>query len=134
MQIQPYLYFGGRTEEALEFYRQTLGAEVQMLMRFSEAPSKEMIPPGAENKIMHAQARVGDSELLASDGMCEGPQPFSGVSLSLTVGDVDEGRRVFQALAQGGKVQFEFAPQFWTAGFGQLTDKFGVSWMVNVTH
>lgn len=134
MQIQPYLFFGGRTEEALEFYRQALGAEIQALMRFSDAPDKSMVPPGSEKMVMHAHARIGDSDLLASDGMGEGPKPFTGFSLSIGVDSFEEGQRVFKALAQGGQVQMDFAPTFWTSGFGMLKDKFGVGWMVNVNH
>jgi PhnB protein len=133
MQILPYLFFGGRTEEALEFYRKAIGGEVAALHRFSDMPDQGMVPPGAGNKVMHGHARLGGGELLASDGDCEGPQPFSGFSLSLMVDSVEEGQRVFKALAEGGKVDMAFGPQFWSPGYGQLTDRFGVSWMVNVT-
>ena len=100
-----------------------------------ESPQKEMIPPDGDQKIMHASARGGDSELLASDGRCDGtPAQFNGFSLSLGVATVEEGQRLFKALAQGGKVEMPFEPTFWTKGFGMLVDKFGIGWMVNVEH
>lgn len=134
MQVQPYVFFNGRCEEALNFYREALGAEIVSMFRFSEAPDPRMVPPGAGDKVMHASLRIGGSELLASDGMGEADTKPTGFSLSIGVESVDEGRRVFQALAQGGTVQMDFGPTFWTQGFGQLTDRFGIQWMVNVAH
>ena len=134
MQINPYLNFNGRCEEALNFYRDALGAQVTSMFRFSEAPDKEMIPPGGENKVMHASLRIGDSDVMASDGECAPGKGFEGIALSIGVASVEAGEKVFKALSQGGKVRMEFAPTFWTAGFGQLTDRFGVEWMVNVNH
>jgi PhnB protein len=134
MQVQPYLFFNGRCEEALNFYREALGAEIISIIRFNEAPDPKMVPPGAGEKVMHASLRIGGSELLASDGIGEAGKQPSGFSLSIGVESVDEGRRVFQALAPGGTVQMDFGPTFWTQGFGQLTDRFGLQWMVNVAH
>ena len=135
MQVQSYLYFDGRTEEALEFYRSKLGAKVEMLMRFSEAPPPPpaqscMMPPDAGNKIMHASFRIGDTALLASDGMCTGKAAFQGISLSLTANDAAEAERLFAALGEGGQVQMAMSETFFAERFGMVADRFGVSWMV----
>lgn len=132
--IQPYLMFGGRCEEALEFYRSALGAQVDMLMRFSESPDPTppgMLPPGFENKVMHASFRIGDNMLMASDGCEEGSQ-FNGFSLSISVATEDEADRFFNALSDGGQVQMPLAKTFWSPRFGMLADRFGIHWMINV--
>ncbi|MDP1549521.1 MAG: VOC family protein [Nitrosomonas sp.] len=132
--IQPYLMFGGRCEEALEFYRSALGAQIDMLMRFSESPDPTppgMLPPGFENKVMHASFRIGDNVLMASDG-CEEGQQFKGFSLSIAVATETEADRYFSALSDGGQVQMPLTKTFWSPRFGMLTDRFGISWMVNV--
>lgn len=133
MLVQPYLYFDGRCEEAIEFYRKTLGAEVDMLMRFKDGPQPAqpgMVPPGSENKVMHASLRVGDTSFMASDGHCLGKLDFQGFSLSLTAADAGEAERKFALLADGGKVTMPLAKTFFSSSFGMLTDRFGVSWMV----
>ena len=135
MQVQPYLFFDGRCEEAINFYRKAVGAEVIMLMRFKEAPEPHqpgMIPPGAENKVMHAAFRVGDSTVLASDGRCMGKPKFDGFALSLTVANEAEADRAFKALGDGGQVQMPLAKTFFSPRFGMLADRFGVTWMVYV--
>jgi PhnB protein len=135
MHVQPYLNFNGRCDEALEFYRQALGAEVNFLMRFSESPEPHapgMLPPGAENKVLHATFRIGDTELNASDGRCQGKTDFQGVTLSLTVSREAEADRLFAALADGGQVQMPLAKTFFSPRFGMVADRFGVSWMVYV--
>ena len=134
MQIQPHLCFEGRCEEALEFYRTALGAEVTFLIRFKEMPGPHppgAIPPGGENKVMHATFRVGGSTVLASDGHCTGRPNFQGVQLALQVPDVATAGRLFAALAEGGQVKMPLGPTFWSPGFGMVTDRFGVEWMVN---
>jgi PhnB protein len=136
MQVQPYLFFEGRCEEALEFYHQALDAEVDMLMRFREspeAPPPGAVAPGSEDKVMHASFRVGDSTLMASDGGCSGSSGFQGITLSLNLGDAAEAERRFAALAEGGEVQMPLGATFWSPAFGMVVDRFGVSWMVNVT-
>jgi PhnB protein len=133
MQVQPYLFFDGRCEEALEYYKRTLGAEVQMLMRFREspdAPPPGMVPPGSENKIMHACIRIGDTSVMASDGNCGGKPSFQGVSLALSAATEKDAERLFAALADGGQVQMPMSPTFFAARFGMVADRFGVSWMV----
>lgn len=134
MQVQPYLFFEGRCDEALEFYRRTLGAEVTMRMRFKEGPPSQegMLPPGAEDKVMHASFRIGDTTLLASDGRCSGQPTFQGFSLSLTVPDEAVARRLFTALTDGGEVRMPLAKTFFSPLFGMVADRFGVSWMVYV--
>src|SRR5688500_17573973 len=132
--IEPYLFFGGRCEEALEFYRAALGAQVEMMMRFKESPDPMppgSVPVGFENKVMHASFRIGGSRLMASDGNEEGTK-FEGFSLSLAVSTEDEADRAFAALAKGGKVGMPLAKTFWSPKFGMLTDRFGVGWMVSV--
>jgi PhnB protein len=132
--IQPYLFFGGRCEEALKFYRSALGAQVDMLMRHKDSPEPPppgMLQPGFENKIMHACFRVGGTAIMASDGCQEGSN-FSGFSLSLTVPTEAEADRVFALLADGGQVQMPLTKTFWSPRFGMLTDRFGVGWMVIV--
>jgi PhnB protein len=135
MQVQPYLFFDGRCEEALDFYRAALGAEVTMLMRFRDSPEPPppgMVPPGAEGKVMHAAFRVGDATVMASDGRCGGNPAFRGVSLSLTVPDEAAAERTFAALAEGGQVQMPLDRTFFSPRFGMVADRFGVSWMVVV--
>ncbi len=134
MFIEPYLFFDGRCEEAIEFYRSALGAEVEMLMRFKDSPepSQMELPPGSENKVMHSSFLVGDTRVMASDGMCQGAPSFQGVSLSITVPDLAEAERTFNALAEGGQVQQPLIQTFFSPGFGMVADRFGVSWMVVV--
>src|SRR5258705_6944321 len=123
MQVQPYLFFEGRCEEALEFYRSALGAEVTMLMRYKDSPephSPGMIPPGAENKVMHMSLRIGDTTVMASDGRCSGQASFQGFSLSLSVPNDAEAERRFAALAQGGQVQLALTKTFFASRFGMV--------------
>lgn len=130
--IQPYLSFGGRCEEAIEFYRKALGAELRMMMRFKEAPEPSGMPECFEDKIMHASLQIGDSVLMASDGRCEGPQSFEGFSISIQLPDEAEADRVFAALSEGGLVTMPLEKTFWAPKFGMLQDRFGVGWMINV--
>ncbi len=133
MNVQAYLTFGGRCEEALEFYKKCLGAEVTALMRWKESPDAAMKPPpGFENKIMNAAFRIGQTELMADDGMAEKPADFKGMTLAIGVADDAEAKRVFTALAEGGKVTMPLMKTFWSTSFGMLIDQFGVPWMVNV--
>jgi PhnB protein len=134
--IQPYLFFGGRCEEAIEFYRKALGAELVMLARFKDAPeSQHQMPECFENKVMHATLRIGDTLMMASDGRCEGPATFEGFSLSITVSDEAEAERAFAALSEdGGLVTMPLEKTFWSPKFGMLQDKFGVGWMISVMH
>ncbi len=133
MRIETYLFFEGRCEEALEFYRRTLGAEVTMLMRFKDHPEPDMCTPGSEDKIMHANFRIGDTTVMASDGRCEGNPKFQGFSLSVTLTDEADAERLFAALSDGGQVQMPLTKTFWSPRFGMVADRFGVSWMINVT-
>lgn len=134
MEIQPYLFFAGNCEEAIEFYRKALGAEVDMMMRFRESPEPPppgMVPEGWDDKVMHASFRVGGALVMASDGCGEDPQKFEGFSLSLTVPDGATADRMFGALADGGQVTMPLGKTFWSPRFGMLTDRFGVNWMIN---
>ena len=133
--VQPYLFFGGQCEEAIEFYRKALGAELQMLMRFKESPEHQRpVPECFYDKVMHASFRIGETIVMASDGMCDGKANFEGFSLSITVPDEAEAERVFAALGEGGLVTMPLEVTFWSPKFGMLTDRFGVGWMVSVAH
>jgi PhnB protein len=135
MQVQPYLFFDGRCEEAAAYYRRVLGAEVTSLMRFKDSPEPPqpgMVPPGAENKVMHMSLRIGDTTILASDGNCQSKPSFQGFSLSLTPSTDAEAERVFNALADGGQVQMPLTKTFFSSRFGMVADRFGVSWMIYV--
>ena len=132
--VQPYLFFGGRCDEALEFYQETVGAKVEMLMRFRESPQPVppgSIPAGFENKVMHSTFHIGASTLMASDGN-GADQHFSGFSLSLVLPNEAEAQRVFGALSDGGKVIMPISKTFWSPCFGMLEDRFGLGWMVSV--
>lgn len=135
MQIHPYLFFDGTCEDAIEFYRGALRAEVVMMMRYKESPDPvppEMVQPGWEDKIMHATLKIGDAILMASDGGCSDGVKHGGYSLSISVPDAATADRVFAALSQGGTIQMPLDQTFWSPRFGMLVDRFGVGWMVNV--
>ena len=134
MSIQPYLFFDGHCEEAIEFYKKAAGAQVAMSMRFKESPMPHQpgMPPGFEEKIMHANVRIGDSEVLMSDGRCQGKPNFDGFALSLTVADAAEAEKKFKALGEGGAVTMPLSKTFFSPSFGMLKDRFGVNWMVYV--
>ena len=134
MPIEPYLFFNGRCEEAIEFYKKALGVEVLMLMRYKESPEPPqpgMVPPGWENKIMHTTMRIGNATVMASDGCNEGTN-FQGFSLSLSVASEAEAKRAFTALSDDGQVRMPLTKTFWSPCFGMLADRFGVGWMVTV--
>jgi PhnB protein len=133
--VESYLFFNGNCEQAIEFYRKALGAEVEMIMRYKESPEPALpgtVPPGFEDKIMHASFRIGQTRVMASDGCAADKPAFEGFSLSLTVADEREADRAFAALAKGGQVRMPLAKTFWCARFGMLEDRFGVGWMVSV--
>jgi PhnB protein len=130
VQIQPYLFYNGHCEEAIDFYRAAVGAEVTMLMRFKESP--DPTSHGMEEKVMHASLRIGDTTVLVSDGRCSGPLSFQGFALSLTVPDDAEAERLFAALGDGGQVQMPLTKTFFSSKFGMVADRFGVTWMIYV--
>jgi PhnB protein len=132
MHIDPYLSFEGRAEEAINFYRKALQAEVVMLMRFKEAPpeAQAQMAPGTGEKVMHASLRIGESTLMLSDGYCTGSSAFKGISLSLTVRDEAEAEQRYAALAEGGQAQLPLHKTFFARSFGMVADRFGVQWMV----
>jgi PhnB protein len=134
MTIEPYLFFNGHCQEAIEFYQNALGAEVSMLMRYKDSPEPPppgMVPAGWDNKIMHSHLRVGNANIMASDGGSEGLN-FQGFSLSLAVANEAEAKRVFEALSDGGQVRMPLTKTFWSPCFGMVADRFGVGWMVTV--
>ena len=134
MVVQPYLYFHGRCEEALAFYERALDAEVTFKMRQKEAPGNYAAEGEAGERIMHASFKVGQTTLMATDGMPgDSMTPtYSGFSISVSLDSEAKGEKIFNSLAEGGQVRFPWQPTFWAKGFGMVTDKFGVPWMVNV--
>ena len=134
MQTQIYLFFDGRTDEALEFYKKTLGVEVEMLTRFKDAPpeARQGCAPGSENKVMHSCFKLGDQRVMASDGRNEGKPNFQGFALSLAAKDEAEADKLFAALGEGGQVQMPLTKTFFSPKFGMVQDKFGVGWMILV--
>ena len=138
MLVQPYLFFEGRCEEALEFYKKAVGAEVTMLLRNKDNPESESVkmqlPPGTENKVMHCEFKIGETTLMGSDGFCRGGDAvkFQGFSLSIAVADAAAAQKVFAALSgDGGKVEMPLEKTFFSDAFGMVVDKFGISWLVN---
>ncbi len=133
--LQPYLFFNGRCDEAIAFYTSALGAEVQMLMRFKDAPPGSQspdCPPSPGDKVMHASIKIGDAVIMASDGQCGGATHFDGFSLSLSLKDQAKAAKLFHALTEGGKVGMPLGPTFFSPLFGMVEDKFGVDWMIYV--
>jgi PhnB protein len=132
MQIEPYLFFDGRCEEALDFYKNALGAEVHGMMRFRDNPDAMQGPPGSEDKILHAGVRIGDATFMASDGHCANSPRFEGFGLALTAPDEAAARRYFGALENGGEVRMPIGKTFFSPCFGMVQDRFGVLWMITV--
>ncbi len=132
MLIQPYLFFEGRAEEAIEFYKKTLGAKVEMSMRFKDAPDQSMISPGSGDKVMHAAIKIGDATMLMSDGRNTGKPNFQGFSLTIYPKDEAEADKLLGALSAGGEVRMPMDKTFFAKRFGMLADKFGVGWMIIV--
>jgi PhnB protein len=134
MQVQPYLFFDGRCDEAIEFYKSKLGAEVKALMRWKEAPEPDACPAGSADKVMHSELRIGETTVMASDGSngYKGQPKFDGFSLTLSAANDAEAERLFGALSDGGQVQMPLAKTFFSSKFGIVADRFGVGWMVIV--
>ncbi len=132
MNVQPYLSFEGRAEEAIEFYKSAIGAKVEMIMHFKDAPpeAQAMITPESRDKVMHAAMKIGDTMVMASDGQCTGKASFSGISLTVTADSPTEADKLFKALGNGGQVTMPMAETFFANRFGMVADKFGVGWMV----
>ena len=130
--VETYLFFNGRCEEAIEFYRRTLGAEEIVMSRFKDSPDPTMCPPGGGDKIMHASFRIGETMLMASDGRCTDKLDFQGFALSIASPSEAEADRLFAALSSGGQVQMPLTRTFFARRFGMVADRFGVSWMVIV--
>jgi len=132
MNVQPYLSFEGRAQEAIDFYKTALGAKVDMIMHFKDAPPEvqSQMSPQSKDKIMHAAFHIGDTQVMASDGRCSGKASFSGISLTLNAASNAEADRLFNALAHGGQVNMPMSETFFANRFGMVADKFGVGWMV----
>jgi len=134
VRVQPYLDFNGRCEEALQFYRNAIDAKVGMVMRFKDAPDKSMVSPGSEDKVMHSQFTVGDTTIMASDGRNTGKPDFHGIMLSISADSEAKADKLFNGLAEGGKVTMPMGKTFFSPRFGMVADKFGVGWMILVAH
>jgi PhnB protein len=134
MNVQPYLSFEGRCEEAIEFYRKALGAEVVQLLRFKDAPPQAgmTVTPGTENKVMHCALRIGEATVMASDGRCGGSTSFQGTTLTLSLSSDAEAEHAYKALVDGGKAFMPLAKTFFASSFGMINDRFGVPWMILV--
>src|SRR5215213_1732810 len=132
MQLTPYLFFDGRADDAINFYKKVLGARVEMLMRFKDSPDQSMNPPGTAEKVMHGRLRIGNTTLFVSDGMCGGRAKFEGFSLALSADSVADAERLFAVLGEGGQVQMPMTETFFSPRFGMVADRFGVSWQVIV--
>jgi PhnB protein len=134
MQVQPYLDFNGRCDEALEFYKRALGAKVGMLMRWKDSPDKSMVTPQNADKVMHSQFQIGDTTVMASDGRSSGQPNFHGIMLSISANSEADADKLFAGLADGGQVQMPMGKTFFSPRFGMVADKFGVGWMVLVAN
>lgn len=132
MQVQTYLFMDGRAEEAIEFYKKTLGAKVEMMMRNKESPDQSMCQPGAENKVLHSCLNIGETSVMISDGHNTGKPNFQGFGLSIATKTAAEADKLFNALVDGGKVTMPQTKTFFSERFGMLADKFGVNWMILV--
>lgn len=134
MRVEPYLMFAGRCAEALAFYQRAIDAKPQMVMRFKDSPEppRMPLPAGWDDKVMHSAFTVGDTLVMASDGMSEQAQPFNGITLSISADNEAQARRFFDALAEGGSVFMPLGKTFWSPCFGMCKDRFGVSWMVGL--
>jgi PhnB protein len=120
MQIQPYLFFEGRAEEALEFYQKSLGAKVEAVIRYKENPDPKHNPPNSADKVMHCNFRIGDTQVMASDGNCSGKPNFQGFSLTFNAKDEADAKRRFNALAEGGQVNLPLSETFFAKSFGMV--------------
>lgn len=137
-QVQTYLYFDGKCDEALAFYRDTVGAEILQLMRYRDMPLQpgsdtcveQSMPPGCEDKVLHCSFRIGATELMASDGFCAGKPVFEGFALSLVLKDKDTVERTFARLAEGGEVRVPVDKTFFSPAFGLVVDRYGILWNV----
>ena len=132
MRLEPYLFFNGRTEEALAFYQKALGAQTLSVLQFKDSPEGVNATPEWLDKVMHATFRIGSSMIMASDGVNATPQVFSGFSISIAADDVESGQKMFAALSEGGDIRMAWQRTFWTSGFGMVSDRFGIPWMVSV--
>jgi PhnB protein len=133
MYVEPYLFLDGRCEEALDFYKKAIGAEVTALIRFKDSPDPTMVHGGADlNKILHAVFRVGETTIMTSDGRNQGKPNFQGFALSISVKTEAESKKLFNALAEGGRVEMPLAKTFFSPSFGMVADRFGIMWMLIV--
>jgi PhnB protein len=130
MNVQPYLSFEGRAQEAIDFYKSALGAQVEAVMHFKDAPPDMQANMPNKDKVMHSAFKVGDTTIMATDGQCSGKSEFSGITLTIQAGSDAEAEKLFNALAQGGKVNMPMSETFFATRFGMVADKFGVGWMV----
>ncbi|MCY7295391.1 VOC family protein [Alteromonas sp. a30] len=132
MKVETHLNFEGKCEQALTFYQKLLGIEVSMLMKYRESPDQSLCPEGFGDKVMHANFKIGETAFMASDGGCTGKPNFSGFSLSFNAESETEAQRIIKGLSEGGKVTTSLASSFWGGLYGEVTDQFGLTWMISV--
>jgi PhnB protein len=131
MEVSPYLTFNGTCEEALKFYEQTLGAQIEAMMKNEGSPAAEHMPPDWGDKVLHARFKLGNNVVMASDAPPPHYSKPQGISMSLGFNDSAKGEQIFNKLAEGGSTTMPFGPTFWAKGFGMCVDRFGIPWMVN---
>ena len=131
MQLNPYLLFDGRCEEAFAFYEKVLGGKIKAMMTYEGSPAADNVAPEWRKKIMHATLEVGGEPLMGSDASPTHYAEPKGFSVSLSPNKVADAERIFNALADGGKVVMPLQQTFWAARFGMLTDRYGIPWMIN---
>ena len=131
MQLNPYLSFNGKCEEAFKYYEKVLGGKVAMMMKYEGSPMADQTPREWRDKVMHARLIVGDEVLMGSDAPPDRYEPMKGITVTLGVDEPSDAERIFGALAEGGTVQMPIQQTFWAARFGMLTDRFGTPWMIN---
>lgn len=131
MHFSPYLNFDGHCKEAIEFYAELLGGEIVFMSTFAEAPDDEDISPGLKDKIMHAQLKIGDQVIMASDASPENYAIPQGIHITIGVDTPEEAERIYEALSEGGSVQMPLEETFWAKRFAMFSDRFGIPWMVN---
>lgn len=134
MLVEPYLFFNGRCEEAIECYRRIFGSPAAELMRYQDSPEPPPmpLPPDWGPKIMHGALRIGDTLVMASDGCSAEPAPFAGFSLSVTMPNAEAAALAFERLAEGGDIRMPLGATFFSPCFGMVADRFGICWMLIV--
>ncbi len=134
MQVRPYLFLGGRADEAIAFYEKALGGRLLQRLLYKDSPDNPTTNTAPAENVMHASLRIGDSTVLLSDGHGAEGARFQGFSLTLSVADDAEVDRRRAALSEGGSVMQAPTKTFFSPRFAMATDRFGVLWIILVDH